>query len=252
MTAPGWPLDGSRRMALLAAIAQHGSITHAAQAIGMSYKGAWDAVAALHNLAGTPLVERIVGGKGGGGARLTPRGQQLLTHFTQLDAAHRAFTAQLGEAADDLLLLQRMQMRTSARNQFLGTVAAIRSGAVNDEVTLTVAGGASIVAIVTRESTATLGLTPGATAYALVKASSIVLLTGDAEGVRLSTRNQLHGTITRVQPGAVNTDVTLTLPGGLTVSAIVTQASAEALGLAEGVAATALFKASSVILGVPG
>lgn len=52
--------------------------------------------------------------------------------------------------------------------------------------------------------------------------------------------------------GAINTDVTLALTGGLTVSTVVTQASADALGLAEGLEATALFKASSVILGVPG
>lgn len=252
MTAAGWPLDGSRRMELLAAIAEHGSITRAAQAIGMSYKGAWDAVAALNNLAGAPLVERAVGGKGGGSARLTPRGAQLLAHFTRLDAAHRAFTTQLGEAANDLLLLQRMQMRTSARNQFLGTVTAIQPGAVNDEVSLSLAGGHTIVATITRESTATLGLTPGATAYALVKASSIVLLAGHGEGVQLSARNQLRGTVARVLPGAVNTDVTLALDGGLSVAAIVTGAGAKALGLRKGAPATAVFKASSVILGVPG
>lgn len=51
-------------------------------------------------------------------------------------------------------------------------------------------------------------------------------------------------------PGAVNTEVVLQLPGGGTVAAVITNASATALGLAEGRAATAVFKASSVILGV--
>lgn len=250
MSDARFTLDSGRRMALLAAVAEHGSITRAAQAIGMSYKAAWDAVDALNNLAGTPLVARVVGGKGGGGARLTPRGEQLLRHFAQIDASHHAFMTQLGEQAPDWRLLQRMQMTTSARNQFLGTVAAIQTGAVHDEVTLSVAAGQRIVATITRESTQALGLTPGAAAWALVKASSIVLMTGDAAGARLSTRNQLHGTVARVQSGAVHTDVTLELPGGLSVAATITLASAQALGLTRGVPATALFKASSVIVGV--
>lgn len=256
LTRGDQPLAGGARVALLAAIASQGSITQAAKAVGLSYKAAWDAVDAMNNLAGEPLVARAVGGKGGGGAQLTERGTQLVRHYDRIERAHQqfmAYLAQRGDAyLDDYHLLQTITMKTSARNQFLGQVSGIVPGAVNDEVTLTVAGGATLVAIITRESTALLGLTLGATAYALVKASSIVLLTGEPEGVRLSTRNQLRGTVTRVQPGAVNTDVTLALPGGLTVSAIVTQASAEAMGLAEGVAATALFKASSVILGVPG
>ena len=58
-----------QRIALLAQIAELGSITRAAKAVGISYKGAWDAIDELNNLAERPLVERSVGGKGGGGAR---------------------------------------------------------------------------------------------------------------------------------------------------------------------------------------
>ena len=72
----------------------------------------------------------------------------------------------------------------------------------------------------------------------------------DAGELRLSARNQLAGTVTRVLPGAVNTEVVLSLPGGGSVAAVVTNTSADALGLTIGAAATAVFKASSVILGV--
>ena len=61
----------------------------------------------------------------------------------------------------------------------------------------------------------------------------------------------LSGTISRVQPGAVNSEVVMDLGHGLSVAAAVTHDSAQQLGLVEGQAATALFKASSVILGVP-
>ena len=63
-------------------------------------------------------------------------------------------------------------------------------------------------------------------------------------------RNQLAGKVTRVTPGAVNSEVVLELPGGGNVAAIVTNVSAKTLGLKKGTAVTAAFKASSVIVGV--
>lgn len=140
-------------------------------------------------------------------------------------------------------------MKTSARNQFAGTVSAVRDGAINDEIELAVDGGLKIVATVTRESRDELGLKVGANAFALVKASSIVLM-ADMGDVRLSTRNQFAGTVSKVTPGAVNTEVVLGLAGGNSVAAIITNDSATAMSLVAGSAATAVFKASSVIVGV--
>ena len=68
--------------------------------------------------------------------------------------------------------------------------------------------------------------------------------------MKLSARNQLEGTITRVEPGAVNAEVVIALYGGNSVAAIITNTSASEMKLAEGMAVTAIFKASSVILGV--
>ncbi|MCL4774190.1 MAG: TOBE domain-containing protein [Burkholderiaceae bacterium] len=139
-------------------------------------------------------------------------------------------------------------MQTSARNQFVGTVVAVRRGAVNDEIELAIAGDQRIVATITRESTGNLGLTTGREAFALVKASSVILMV-DGETTRLSTRNRLAGKVARVEPGAVNAEVIVDLPGGGTVAAIVTIESANRLGLQPGKPVTAIFKASSVILG---
>ena len=75
MMVGGENFGGPGRIALLARIAECGSITQAAKAIKMSYKAAWDAIDSMNNLAGEPLVERVAGGKGGGGTRLTPRGE---------------------------------------------------------------------------------------------------------------------------------------------------------------------------------
>lgn len=141
-------------------------------------------------------------------------------------------------------------MKTSARNQFQGRVASVTGGAVNDEVVIDIADGLQVVAIVTHESVQQLGLVPGKAAIALIKASSIILAVG-TDTVRFSARNQLQGTICRVVPGAVNCEVTVSLADGVVLAAIVTQESAQTLGLAPGAPVTALFKASSVMVGVP-
>ena len=63
----------ARRLELLERIGRTGSISAAAKALGMSYRGAWAAVAELSNVSELPLLERSTGGKGGGGTRLTAR-----------------------------------------------------------------------------------------------------------------------------------------------------------------------------------
>jgi len=254
LTIDGERFGGEQRVALLAKIAECGSITQAAKAIGMSYKAAWDAIDAMNNLAGEPLVERVAGGKGGGGTRLTRRGEQLVENFRLIEREHLRFVEQLSRQAtgiaDDYLLIRRMGMKTSARNQFHGKVVRVTTGAVNDEIELKIAGGQTIIATVTHESTTELGLQPGAEALALVKSSSVILVSDEA-GARFSARNRLTGTIARVHPGAVNTEVVLDLPGGAALAAIITNESSHDLGLAEGKTTTAIFKASSVIVGVP-
>ncbi|SAL70555.1 molybdenum-pterin binding protein [Caballeronia choica] len=138
-------------------------------------------------------------------------------------------------------------MKTSARNHFSGEVTAIKSGAVNDEITLRV-DGTTLVAVVTQESTKSLGLAVGAKASALIKASSVIVMV-DCDPSKISTRNVLTGTVANVKPGAVNTEVTISA-GGLQIAAIITNDSATRLGLAAGTPASAVFKASSVIVAV--
>jgi molybdopterin-binding protein len=66
-------------------------------------------------------------------------------------------------------------MKLSARNQLKGKVVQVTPGAVNSEVILELPGGAKIVSIITKESAENLGLAPGKTAYAVIKASSVMI-----------------------------------------------------------------------------
>lgn len=138
-------------------------------------------------------------------------------------------------------------MKSSARNQFFGTVKAIQAGATNDTVEIALSDNQSLVATVTSESTKKLNLEAGREVFALIKASSIILVSG-VEKMHFSARNQFAGTVARVKKGAVNTEVVVTV-GESTMAAIITNDSAEHLALTEGSAVTAIFKASSVIIG---
>jgi len=140
-------------------------------------------------------------------------------------------------------------MKSTARNQFPGTIGAIESGPVTTQASVTLAGGQEITATMTSNAAQRLKLASGQAALVLIKSSAIVLVT-DFAGYTLSARNQLAGTISRVEKGAVSSLIGLTLPGGATVTASVTNDAVTALGLAVGQSATAVFKAYAVLLAV--
>ena len=66
-------------------------------------------------------------------------------------------------------------MKLSARNILKGKIVQIKPGAVNTEVILEIPGGAQIVSIITKESADNLGLAIGKSAYAVIKASSVMI-----------------------------------------------------------------------------
>lgn len=245
-------LDG-KLFDLLAAIAATGSLNQAAQRVGLSYRGAWQLLERANNLAPRPLVTTATGGRHGGGTTLTASGEALLALFQALRAEHGAFIAAVNRrlAADPFLrqLFRRLLMKASARNQLTGTVSDIARGGVNAEITVRLKGGQNLVATVTRAAVDTLGLGVGREVVALIKAPQVLIVT-EWGGYRLSARNQLTGTVDRLHRGAVTTEVVVGLGGGDSIAATVTNDSADALGLAQGAAATAVFKAGAVILGV--
>ena len=243
----------ARFFALLAAIQRTGSINRAARTAGYSYKGAWVLLENAAALASTPLIDKVTGGKGGGGTRLTPAALVLLDAWQHLQNAHRHFL----QTQEDLLfqhpawadILRRISMKTTARNQFGGTVTHVDVGPVSAQATVTLASGQELVATLTATAAQRLGLAVGKEAIALVKSSAVVLVT-DFSGYLLSARNQFSGTVSRVERGAVSSLVVLTLPGGANLTASVTNDAVDALDLSVGQEATAVFKASSVMLAV--
>jgi molybdate transport system regulatory protein len=243
----------NKRIHLLEEIGNTGSISQAARQVGLSYKGAWDAVEAMNAIFGEPLVATMAGGKGGGGTQLTSAGIRIVDAYKALAREQRKFLEAASQGIQDFediyRLIKRLSVKTSARNQLFGKVSAIKEAPVNVEVTLTLTGGEKIIAVITHDGLNDLGLKIGSDAWGLVKASWIILATPEAAH-GISARNKLLGKISRITHGGVNAEITLVCTGNNSISATLTNESVSTLQLKIGDEVCAVFKASSVILGV--
>ncbi len=169
------------------------------------------------------------GGRGGGGTKLTAAALRLIETYVAVEREPRKFLERAGAAiegfARDWQLIGRLGMKTGARNQLAGKVTKVTRGAVNDEIELGLPGGQTIVAVVTHESTESLGLKEGSEAFALIKASWVMLM--EDTNAKLSARNQLRGTVASVTKGVVNAEVTLTLDDSTTITSVITNHKSE-------------------------
>ncbi len=237
-----------QRIALLQHVAEQGSITRAAKSAGLSYKAAWDAIDELNNLANAPLVERAVGGKGGGGAHLSAEGERVLRLYLKLQAL-QAQVLEAAEEASDLDLLGRLMLRTSARNQLRGTVSAITAQGGNDLIHLDVGAGLQIDAQITHESTVDLELRPGTEVVALMKAGWLTL-SSPASPVP-PQHNVLQGAISRagqVENGCQ--EVRVRIANGQTLCAMVAADSSLDFDSTMGSAVVVAFSPSNVLIGI--
>lgn len=246
------PAVGRERIRLLEAVARHGSISAGARAVGLSYKAAWDALDAMANLFGQPLLETRAGGRAGGGAHLTATGIRVVESFHRLEAELTRVLGLLepelaGTGIRPLHLISGFLMRTSARNALRGTIAGIVTDTLTAEVAVSVSEETTIHALVTGESLRELGLVPGREAIVLVKAPFVIIAPGGQRPM-VSVRNCVPGTVVRCETSPVSAEVVLDIGGGKTLAATITAHSAKSLGLALGEPAYALFDAAHVII----
>lgn len=105
---------GPGKADLLDAIRQHGSISAAARAMGMSYRRAWLLVDVMNRCWQKPLVATAPGHSRGGGAQVTPSGEQVLARYRTLQANLRAVPGKTGEYTDLLAdMRDAPKMRTA-------------------------------------------------------------------------------------------------------------------------------------------
>jgi molybdate transport system regulatory protein len=206
-----------KRLAVLRWVEQCGSISQAAREVGISYKAAWQAIDTLTSLSGAALVERTVGGTGGGGAQITAEGLRLLALADELASARQRVLAQF---ADGAALAGGLGLRTSMRNQLPCTVTQMHS--VDEAGPLVSAGlrtpgGQMLQATLTRESADLLGLRVGLEVLTLCKATAVHVCAResvDAASEWAHGRCALRGMVARISAGTERDEVSLALPGG--------------------------------------
>jgi len=239
-----------KRIDILRGIGRTGSISQAARDAGISYKAAWQAVATLTNLAGVPLVERAVGGAGGGGASLTPHGTQLLELAQTLDSARRAVQMQAQAAglpgAGAGTAVARLSIRTSMRNQLPATVEAVEASGRTVRVCMALGGTQRVSARITLESAELLGLAGGMEAIALCKATAVRIERAAPEP--RAKGNQLAGVVAGVARGEDGDEISVALEGGLQLVGFA--ASGSALRVRQRVVAAV--DEAAVVVALPG
>ncbi|MHC3490362.1 molybdenum-dependent transcriptional regulator [Pectobacterium brasiliense] len=240
-----------RRIELLKQIRHTGSISQGAKLAGISYKSAWDAINEMNQLAEQTIVERMTGGKGGGGAQLTRYGERLLQLYDLLaQIQQKAFDVlqEDGLPLDSLLAaIARFSLQTSARNQFFGTVLARGEEQVQQHLDLLLADGkTTISALITQQSAERLQLQKGKEVLALIKAPWIDVYAATSSAPDVD--NVLSGQIQSIQHGVENSEILITLTGGETLCAMVPNVLLEQQKLQQGADVKACFNADRVII----
>jgi len=139
-------------------------------------------------------------------------------------------------------------MKSSARNQYGGTVLSVKNGAVNDEIEILLdSGNTRITSITTSAASKSMALETGKKVVAIVKEDWIVLVK-DAEGYRFSSRNHFPGTVVSIKEIGVMREVNMRLVGGESLTSIITADAAKSLDLNTGDELIALLKAPMVFI----
>lgn len=249
-TKEGQNFLGSGRIELLERIDQTGSIHAAAKEMKMSYKAAWERINGMNLLADQPLIERTTGGKGGGGTKLTPYARELIATFHRFNELHRQFIDRFAEAGDDpdrlARILSRTFLTTSARNQLPCTLLSVTESGVSAILELSLQGNGGLRSAITLKSVRNMGLEEGCDLYAIIKSSDIVILPSppeSAEGLNL-----LCGTITAVDEGDENYEITLRITDQIELIATVGKDTPSPM--VPGMAACALISPKNIIIGL--
>lgn len=246
----GKPFLLEKRIELLHAIAQHGSISKAAKAVPMSYKSAWEAVDMMNSLSPEPIVIRETGGKDGGGTTITSYGVTLLENYALLKEEHTRFLSRLSELTDiesgTFKTIERLSLHISARNQIQAKVVSVKCENVNAKIHLKLKSGQVLVSVITKEAVEDLHIEKDQIITTIFK-SSTVLLSGINN--KKSEENRLEGVITKIETDMENVKVQVDIGNHDTVVSVMPVNVLEKMELKVGSSVTAMIKASDIMLG---
>ena len=245
----GKNLIGNGRVELLERIDEQGSISKASKSMKMSYKAAWDMVDAMNNLSDEPLVQKVTGGKNGGGTQVTQAGKNLIKSFKKF----KEFYNQLLNSVDGneiendnhLSLIRKLHMKSSSKNLISGDIKEINQGEYNTKIEVKVSEDLSLYSIIPTSSFLDMKLKLDEKVFALIQESSIMIALNNPEGI--SARNIIKSTISALKTDAVSTEIKLSI-GKNTLTSAISNDSHEQLGLKIGQEIYAIIKATDIVI----
>ncbi|MFB0514363.1 MAG: TOBE domain-containing protein [Candidatus Bathyarchaeia archaeon] len=165
----GNPLLGKGGAEILEAIRREKSISGAAKKIGMSYRYVWSYLAKISDALQEPIVKTHRGGKaGGGGAKLTKLGENLLKEYKRVESY-------VGEILGDEEYWEAAGLKISARNRLKGTVKHVEKGDVIAKIKVEIQAPATVTALISREAAEELDIKAGDTVEAVIKATEVMV-----------------------------------------------------------------------------
>lgn len=220
-----------RRIALLKAIEQTGSLSQAAKQINISYKTAWDAINEINKLAPKPFLTTAIGGKNGGGTKLSAyavRFIQLYDLLTQLQLnAFKILNDDKVPLDDILKATAKLSLQTSARNQLYGSVKQIKTNNIAGFITVKLSDEQTELKVyITQQSVERLKLSEDKTVLLLIKAPLIEL--------NETSDNNLLVTVEEITTDGQWSEIAFVLPSGIKLYASKLTSEVEQLALAVG------------------
>ncbi len=246
----GKPFLLEKRIELLHAIEEHGSISKAAKAVPMSYKSAWEAVDSMNALSPEPIVCRETGGRDGGGTTITAYGQQLLKNYGVLKEEHRRFLEKLSELTDiqsgAFKTIGRLAMQISARNQIQAEVVSVESQNVNAKIRLKFKSGKELLSVITKEAVEDLHIEEHQTVIAIFKSSAVIL---SKKVDDRSKENRLEGIIRKIDKDVENTKIVVDIGNHDTLVSVMPTSVVEKMEIIEGSSVIVMIKANDIMIG---
>ncbi|HIC43573.1 MAG TPA: LysR family transcriptional regulator [Sulfurimonas sp.] len=232
-----------KRVQLLENITIYGSITKSAKALGISYKTAWAWINKMNLISAKPLVQRISGGKGGGGTIVTAFAKELICRFKELEALHHKHLESLDRSVE---FLDNGCMQDSVFSRLDAKIIDITEHENRASVILGLKSGESLSAQVPMDFIKVNTLDKGSQVCALIESEAVSVSKLDEK--ELSSRNRLE---TKVKEIIIQEDevlLKLSLKNDEVINAQITYRSYKKLNIKKEDRLVAIFKAYSITL----